>query len=51
MLEEIFNRYFQQYDISDAKFNVPMLLYREGDKGSMLSMLREKMLVTKSNKD
>lgn len=49
MLEEIFNRCFQQYGISNAKFNMLVLLYREGDQGLMLSELGEKMLVTKSN--
>ncbi|MDK2856864.1 MAG: MarR family transcriptional regulator, and catechol-resistance regulon repressor [Bacillota bacterium] len=49
MLEEVFNNHFRKYGISDAKFNVLVILYKNPEKCMMLSEIGEEMLVTKAN--
>ncbi|HHW01827.1 MAG TPA: MarR family transcriptional regulator [Thermoanaerobacterales bacterium] len=49
MLEEVFENYFQEYDISDSKFNLLVILYNSSEKGLMLSEIGDRMLVTKAN--
>jgi len=49
MLEEVFESYFQEYDISDSKFNLLVILYNSPDKGLMLSEIGDRMLVTRAN--
>jgi len=49
MLEEVFDSYFHEYGISDSKFNVLVILYKNPEKSMMLSEIGERMLVTKAN--
>ncbi len=49
ILEEMHSSFFSKFQISHTKFNVLVILYKNDDKGMMLSEIGEQMLVTKAN--
>ncbi|MEW9123257.1 MAG: MarR family transcriptional regulator [Thermotaleaceae bacterium] len=49
ILEEVHNRFFESYGISNTKFNVLVILYKGPSEGMILSEIGELMLVTKGN--
>lgn len=49
ILEEVHSSFFNHFDISHTKFNVLVILYKNAEKGMMLSDIGEQMLVTKAN--
>ncbi|WP_169832984.1 MarR family winged helix-turn-helix transcriptional regulator [Geosporobacter ferrireducens] len=49
LLEEIHNRFFSKFGISNTKFNVLVILYKGDESGMILSEIGERMLVTKGN--
>lgn len=49
MLTEVHDRFFSKYGISNARFNVLVLLYKGPEEGIQLSRIREQMLVSSAN--
>jgi MarR family 2-MHQ and catechol resistance regulon transcriptional repressor len=49
ILEEIHNKFFNEFDISSTKFNLLVILYNASEAGMTLSEIGKEMLVTKAN--
>jgi MarR family 2-MHQ and catechol resistance regulon transcriptional repressor len=49
LFENISNQFFYKYDISNAKFNVLVVLLKGNKAGIMLSEIGEQMIVSKAN--
>ncbi|MDI3535340.1 MAG: MarR family transcriptional regulator, and catechol-resistance regulon repressor [Thermosediminibacterales bacterium] len=49
MLEEIHREFFARFNISHAKFNLLVILYKGPKEGMILSEIGEQMLVTRAN--
>ena len=52
MLEEVHNRFFEEYDLSNTKFNILVILYKghKGQKEKMyMSKIGERMLLSNAN--
>lgn len=50
MLEEVHDRFFEQYDLSNTKFNILVILYRGHKEEPMyMSQIGERMLLSNAN--
>jgi len=49
MLEEVHDRFFQSYDLSNTKFNVLVILYKGCTEEMYMSKIGERMLLSNAN--
>ncbi|MBU5255529.1 MULTISPECIES: MarR family winged helix-turn-helix transcriptional regulator [Tissierella] len=49
MLEEVHDRFFQAYDLSNTKFNVLVILYKGCTEEMYMSKIGERMLLSNAN--
>lgn len=49
MLEEVYDRFFQIYDFSNAKFNVLVILYKSENEEIYMSQIGDRMLLSNAN--
>lgn len=49
IFQEIHSRFFNQYDISNARFNILVIVYKAPKEGIFLTEISEKVLLSNSN--
>lgn len=49
MLEEVHDRFFKEYDLSNTKFNILVILYKNKKEEMYMSRIGERMLLSNAN--
>lgn len=49
MLEEVYDRFFKEYELSNTKFNVLVILYKGSKEETYMSQIGERMLLSNAN--